>query len=297
MFKIKSFIWCLLGLSGYPSKGKDINPPAIPAENVVVSDNSFNSSDSVALVMSNTSFVAALLREHFEPTELALDAMRSYRAEIQNGGFSQFIYNSRLKPELLNFVREGLKSMGAKEHLDLFEKSMKVLEKLTADELEAFLESGYFGENPEREVLNDPSDEFYALMKTHDLVKMNGDWLRGLPNLTVLTISQMQDEINRRSAAMPDRANRVAAALAKEPRYLKLIRGLCAKSGQTFKHITAGDPSHRFEGKPVIAWYFYTDKGVHYMVDVNEKALMFTSGKDLLVAKIPAPTEPQKEAG
>lgn len=301
MSKIKSFILCLLGLSGYPSKGEDVNPPAIPPENVVVSDSSFKSPDSVALVMSNTSFVAALLREHFEPTELARDAMRSYyvdyyRAEIQNGGFSQFIYNSRLKPELLSFVREGLKSMGAKEHLDLFEKSMKVLEKFTADELKAFLESGYFGENPERDVLNEPSDEFYALMKTHDLVKMNGDWLRRLPNLTVLTISQMQTEINRRAAAMPDRANRVAAALAKEPRYMKLIRGLCAKSGQTFKHITAGDPSHRFEGKSVIAWYFYTDKGVHYMVDINEKALMFTSGKDLLVAEIPAPTEPQEEA-
>lgn len=300
MLNLKLLIICFLALLSISSKGADVSLPVIPGDHVVVSDNSFKTTDSTALVMSNVSFVGALFDEHFEPAEIAPDSMRSYyvdyyRAEIQNGGFSQLVYNSKLKPEVLTYVREGLTAMGAKEHLQLFDKSLKVLEKLSPDDLKKFLESGDFGENPERDVLNDPSDEFYALMKTHDLVRINGDWLRSLPNLTVLTIPQMQAEVNRRAAAMPNREARLAAALAREPRYKKLIRKLSAKAGQNFKQITAGDPSHRYGDKPVIAWYFYTNKGLHYMLDVEGKALMFTSGKNQLVAEILAPPDSSTE--
>jgi hypothetical protein len=296
MLNIKSLIIRVLAFLSISSKGADVTLPVILGDHVVVSDNSFKASDSTALVMSNVSFVGALFDEYFESAEIAPDAMRSYyvdyyRAEIQNGGFSQLVYNSRLKPEVLVYVREGLTAMGAKEHLQLFEKSLKVLEKLSPADLKKFLESGYFGENPERDVLNDPSDEFYALMKTHDLVRINGDWLRSLPNLTVLTIPQMQAEVRHRAAVMPNREARLAAALAQEPRYKKLIRQLSAKAGHNFKQITAGDPSHRHGGKPLIAWYFYTDKGLHYMLDVDGKALMFTSTKNQLVAEIAAPPD------
>ncbi|OAI56542.1 hypothetical protein AYO49_00625 [Verrucomicrobiaceae bacterium SCGC AG-212-N21] len=279
-------------------KDGEVGAP-FPVKNVVVSTTSFQSKDPHAVVSSNVSFLNHLFKEHFKEGEVSRDALRSYYvdyyvAQILNGGFSQFVYNSRWNAHVIQLVREGLQAMSATEHLKLFEESAKVLDKLSEADLKKYLERDYFGENPQRDALNDPSDKFMALMKTEDLYALNGKWLRSLPHLTILSIEDMQAEIDRRAAAMPNREARVAEALASEPRFQKIIRALCARSGQKLSDITAGNPSHVYQGQRVLAWHFITDKGHHYMVETGGKALMFNDESDKPIADVDAPAPVSK---
>jgi hypothetical protein len=52
--------------------------------------------------------------------------------------------------------------------------------------------------------------------------------------------------------------------------------------------VTAGDPNHQQNGQPVVAWHFLTDKGHHYMVDADGKAVMFNGTTKEVVTEIEA---------
>jgi hypothetical protein len=271
-------------------------PEQISREAVVVSKPSFKSSDPYDLISSNISFLNALFEEHLRHAEVSSDALRSYYvdyylAEVNNGGFSQFVYNSRWEEEVVKLVREGLRAMGAQQHLALFEKVAGLVKRLGKKGLRAYLASEYFGDNAVRDNLNAPNEDFFAISKQEDLIVLNSAWLRGLPNLMVLTIPQMEKEVKRRAEAIPDRAERIAEARASEPRYVKLIRALCERAGQQFEQVTAGDPAHKHAGRETLAWYFFTDRGLHYMVEADGKALMFRETSKKKICEVDAPDE------
>ena len=265
-------------------------------QSVVVSKSSLESDDPYDVVYSNITFLNALQSEHFAPTELSADAMRSYYvdyylAQVNNGGFSQFVYNSGWAEDTIRCVREGLLAMGATQHYELFNQSASILDRLGPDGLERFFESEYFGDNEERDILNEFDDKFYDLSEREDLIKLNADWLKGLPNLVVMTIDEMKEEVERRAAGLPDREARAAEAIANEPRFMKLMRALCAKAGHEFSHATAGDPTHEYDGQQTLAWHFITDKGHHYMVDADGKAMMFDGDSNEQIVTIDASDE------
>lgn len=73
-------------------------------QSVIVSDLSFASEAPYDVVESNITFVNALLEEQCRPEEIAPDALRSYYvdhylAQMNNGGVSRFVYNSRWSPQ------------------------------------------------------------------------------------------------------------------------------------------------------------------------------------------------------
>lgn len=214
-----------------------------------------------------------------------------YLAQVNNGGFSQFVYNSGWEQDTIRYVREGLLAIGANQHYELFNQSATILDRLGADGLEKFFESEYFGENEERDILNEFDDKFDDLSEREDLIQLNSDWLKGLPNLVVMTVDEMKDEVERRAASLPDREARAAEALANEPRFMKLMRALCAEAGHEFSHATVGDPTHEHNGQQILAWHFITDKGQHYMVDTDGKAMMFDGDSDEEVVAIEATDE------
>src|SRR5688500_13945964 len=110
----------------HPRPMRTVMPPELLSPDVVVSTRSMASDDPVGVVDSNISFVNllfedALLRED----EMAREALCSYyvdylHCQVQNGGFAQFVWNSRWRPELNGMVREGLEQMGAAEHVAAF---------------------------------------------------------------------------------------------------------------------------------------------------------------------------------
>ena len=247
---------------------------------VVVSLDSFQSREASALIESNAAFLGALFGEHVRHDEIVPEALHSYYADyylgqIENGGFSQFVYNTEWDQQVVGHVRAGLQAMGALEHLALFEQGAAIVDNFGAAGLRAYFDSGYFGDNEDRDVLNDINAAFFALNERENLTALHSAWLRSLPNLYVMTDAEMAQELRRRADAMPDRDARIAAARAAEPRWLQLIRVLCIEAGHEFSRATAGDPAHVHEGRAIVAWHFLTDRGHFYMLDLNDRALMF----------------------
>lgn len=265
--------------------------PVSPAA-VIVSTRSHKSKAPYDIIDSNIAFINALREEHFLPHELSRDALLSYYvdyylAEVNNGGFSQFVYNSRWSDEVVSLLRDGLRSIGARRHMALFERGARMVHALGKRKLKQFMSSEYFGDNnPERDSLNAINDDFFELLKVEDLIALNSAWLRARPTLVVLSVKNMEAEIRNRVATQPDRTQRIALARASEPRYMKLIRALCDRAGHTLSHVTAGDPGHLYEGEQTMAWHFITNHGHHYMLDVRGEALMIHGDSKRSIARI-----------
>lgn len=160
-------------------------------DKVIVSENSFNSTDPYDIIDSNISYINLLREEGFEG-EICPEAETSYyidyyASQVKNGGFSQFVYNSGWNDELNALIRNGLEKMQATEHLAYFNQQATVVDNYDELELARFLDGDYFGKNPTREALN--NDDFFNIKE--NLIELNANWLKSLPNLCVLTIEQM----------------------------------------------------------------------------------------------------------
>lgn len=255
-----------------------------------MSANSVASDDETDVIESNISVVNALLAEHLTIDELAPDAVRSYyvdyfHAQVMNGGFSQFVYNSRWNPTLVEVVRNGLAGMGATVALAAFEAGSRAVERLGKTRLDEYLASEYFGDNPIRDTINEGLDP----ATVEDLRAVNARWLRAHPGLVVATIDEMLAEVNRRAAAVPDRAARIARARASEPRDLQLIRRLCEEAGHELERRTAASLLS-YEGEKRWGFFFRTDRGAHVMIDLGTKALMFPSSAVHRTAEVVDPS-------
>ncbi|MFO0569130.1 MAG: DUF4375 domain-containing protein [Polyangiaceae bacterium] len=242
---------------------------------IVISDESLASESPTDVVLSNVAFVNALFGELLTPEEIAPDALRSYyvdylEAQVMNGGFAQFVYNSRWDPSVVQLVREGLERMGAVRELEAFASGAARVDSTDPRALESFLASDYFGNNATRDAFNAALPAEFA----EGLQAANAAWLRRHAKLVVAPIDEMRSEVRRRSAALPDRADRLARARAAEPRDLKLIRRLCEEAGHEFGRRTAAD-RRALHGQEVWAFFFVTDRGPHFMIDLGTSALMF----------------------
>ncbi len=265
---------------------------ALLSDSILVSKQSVSSDDGYDIIDSNIESVNELVDRLVEYDEITPEALKSYYvdyylAQVLNGGFSQFIHNIGCDGQIIEFVQEGLVDMQAKEHAALFEKSLGIIERLSEEELDRFLDSEFFGENAERDALNEFNDEFYALNQRDDLIEYNSRWLKQHPKLKALDEGELEDVIDAIVAKIPDLEEREAAALDNQPRYAQVIELLCDASGRELDRITAGDPSHEHEGKTRVAWHFLTDDGQHfYMVDLGDKALMFDGESNKLIVEI-----------
>lgn len=257
---------------------------------VIVSRESLGSEDVRALIDSNIGVINTLRREHLTFDEISRDALRSYyvdyyHAEVMNGGFSQFVYNSKWQSLAIDLVKEGLASIGATRHLALFRQGEGIVTSLGA-RLRRFFSSDYFGTNRNRDQLDLLTSRFYELDKKESLEQLNALWLKTLPNLLPLSSEEMKQAIAERVSAVPDMGPRIAKARANEPAWLKQIRALCAQAGQELSGLNAGDPTHEYLGKKVFAHHFSTDHGHHYMIEVDGQALMFSGRNNEKVAEI-----------
>ncbi len=263
-------------------------------EALLLTNESLKSPDPSAVIEANIAVVNGLFAQHLEAQEISRDALRSYYvdyylAQMQNGGFSQFVYNASASGEVFTLVTEGLESMGAKKHLALFEKGVEGLVALGQKKVKEFLASEYFGTNKTRDALAKIDDAFYRLQEKEELTTLNARWLKGHADLVALPAAKLDAELKRRGARLPDRARRIAKALAAEPRYLQLIRALCKRAGHELDRVTAGDPSYKHDGASTVAWHFLTDRGHFFMVESKGKAHMLDGKTKKSVASVAAP--------
>lgn len=167
-------------------------------DKVIVSQDSFNnSSDPSDIIASNISFINVLKEENYQG-EFCHEAELSYYldyylAQVKNGGFSQFVYNSGWNDELIALIAEGLEKIQAHQHLDFFNKQVNLVNHYDEMELARFLDGDYFGKNPTREAFN--NDAFFTIKE--NLTELNANWLKSLPNLQTLTIDEMFEAIEQ----------------------------------------------------------------------------------------------------
>ena len=260
---------------------------------IVISEESYNSEKEYEIIYSNIVYLNTLFSEYISLEEVSDDALKSYYvdyylSQLNNGGFSQFIFNSGWKNDTIRYIRDGLKEMGATKNLDHFNRSVDILNGLGSERINEFLESEYFGTNEVRDILNTFDDVFFSLQENEDLVHLNAQWLKQYGKLEILTEEEISNKIRSIALSIPDRDSRIQKALENEPRYYKLIRALCKKAGQKFKVVTAGNPTNQYKDQQVFAWHFLTESGHYYMIEYDGQAIMFSKASNEIFATIPA---------
>jgi len=258
--------------------------------NIIISKQSLESNDSYDVIMSNIDNLNTLFDELVEYSEVSVEALYSYfvdyyLAQVNNGGFSQFVYNTGWDAFMVKHVREGLNAMNAKQHANLFEKSANLIDQFTVEQLEQFLEGQYFGENEQRDILNNFDDQFYELNDIEDLIEINSQWLKQHSKLQVVDENELDEVIEKITNQIPNLEKRKQQALENRPRYFKIIDALCQQAGYELDRITAGDPTYEYQGESILAWHFLTDEGHFYMLDLDDQALMFDD-QDQQVAQL-----------
>ncbi len=167
-------------------------------KNIIVSKKSNNSTDLYDIIYSNITVVNLLREQEVKDEQIHEDSLLSYYidyylAENNNGGFSQFVYNSKWNHDINAKIELGLQRIGALKHLEYFQKQKNRVDSLHADEIEKFFESDYFDENPTRDKLE--NDSYFDIQE--DLIELNGNWLKKHAHLKVLTIEDMFQEIEK----------------------------------------------------------------------------------------------------
>lgn len=275
-------------------------PP--PDAIVVLASALADDEDPSTIVQSNISYLDMLAGEYIRNDEMNEDALRSYQVdyflmEWENGGFSQFVYNTHWDPVIVRRVSEGLAAMGAKRILKAFEKGAKMINALGKEALEQYINGSYFHEEGEED--QDPIDwesideAIAKAADKEDIAELHGEWLRKHPKLFVMESEEdMRAEARRRGEALPDRDARKARALAERPRFERLIDALCKASRQELDRLTTIDPNAEWNGESVRAYHFLTDEGHHYMFELNGKAYMIEGKSKTEVCNIDAPPDP-----
>ena len=126
---------------------------------IYVSQQSFNDEDEYEIVSSNIDLLNILLNEYLNEDEIHPASLQSYyvdyyHAQVHNGGFSQFVYNTGANERIFALVEQGLAAMGAEQNLNLFRRAISSLQQFDEAQMEAFLNGEYFGENETRDILN-----------------------------------------------------------------------------------------------------------------------------------------------
>lgn len=226
------------------------------------------------LVWGNIDTVNTLFEIYVNEDEICQEALYSYyvdyyNAQVNNGGFSQFIYNSKNNQQIQEFIAKGLQEMNAQGHL------------------EQFLMGEYFGEdNPQREFLNQFDDLFFELIENEDLFAINNEWLSQHPKVERISDDDFMQVIQDIQNSIVDWEQREQQAYENRPQYVKLIEALCDKAGLTLESINAGDPLFEYQDEMYLAWYFSTDKGVFYMLELNDKAILFDAETQTKVVEL-----------
>lgn len=261
-----------------------------PVDRVLIHRNLWDSEDTCDRVQGLVNWVNRVLFECFyEVDEVPTTALQSYYvdyylAQVNNGGLSQFVFNSRWNPKTVAFVRDGLAAMGASRHAKLFAELARSVDGLGKD-LGKFLESEYFGTNDIREKLDRLTSEFYALNKTEDLTGRNHAWIATFPNVDVAegaaftqrweAYAQLDAVRTTRKAAAEKAAEENASPLE------KFLKAWCAGKKRSFDQITAID---------IDGIHFFAD-GKKFAAQVDGARMRFLDADDREIDSMAVPAE------
>ncbi len=257
---------------------------------ILINQEELNSDDKYDLIYGIIEYVNGLLEAHYQAEEIPTEAFFIYYVDYYlqqtlNGGISQFIYNSNWNPQVIKFVETGLREIKAEKNLELFSKITSEVSLLDND-LTEYLQGDYFDSRTDiRDLLNKFNDEFYNLQESEDLVELNYNYVRNLPNLELLTTSDYRNKFQKLCDSVPDKENRLRQAEENEPEHIKIIKRLCKKSGQEFLTSNAGTFAE-YKGNKVFEMHISTSLGHHYVIVLDNSALLFDGTTKELITEI-----------
>jgi len=219
----------------------------MPINDIIISQDSFQSENRHAIVSSNNQYVTKLFQNNIKEDKISEDALKSYYIDfylshIQHNSFSSFIKNFSNKSKILYYIKAGLETLKTEKHLALFQKV-------------------FFEEN--KSFLKDSLDnEFKNIQKDENLLYLNHKWLMNHPKLIIMNHNYIDKKIEDHIIKYKD-----------DKRHIKIIKQLCKIINEEFIAITAGDINNIYNR----AWHFNTAKGRYYIIEKNNIVTMYNS--------------------
>jgi len=242
--------------------------------------------------------------------------------QILNGGFLQFVHNSKWDNKFIAGVRNGLAAIGAAEHLAVFDRAAQMIDEAYARADGKLDADGFCAafEELEREHLSDPKlsqrlgmdvDDSWTWAQRWEIAQvMNAVYIGTWDNVRCLPRAEYERALDRIVADVPDLGKRREAYEAARPWEKRTIDRFVAKIGLDYVWYTAFTP-RAYNGKTVWCWNFVVGRtigeGHHQAIFVDGEAIIFKGDTDEVAARMPAPestfgsgvarNEPEQEPG
>lgn len=267
------------------------------SQNPVVLTKASIEAGSEEVVDANVHVVNAMYGSLLDSGEIAPSALRSYYVDFYvtqslEGGFAQYVFTAD-RDEVDPLIREGLESMGAKAHLELFNRTVSVFDALSEEDEERYLDGDLDAEEESNDAVRTMEEldgEFEELFETENITALNAAWLLGQEGLLVLDDEELSAYIERQVELLPDLEERQARAdeeaLDEAPDFEIIIRELCDVAGYALEKITMGNPNYVHNGEKTLAWHFSTDHGEFLMVEEEDEAFMINPESQEIVAAV-----------
>jgi hypothetical protein len=274
-----------------------------------------------------TSFAHGLWQRHVLDAEMPTPVINVSRVnylvgQVLNGGFLQFVENSRWNRSFVGEVRSGLAAIGANEHLAVFEGGARLIDEAYAKD-GGTLDRSKFEEafeKLEREHLSNEKLSRRLARSVDESWKWGDRWqcaqllsaryIDGWQDVRRVPAAAYSAELDRLAAEIPDLAARRKMREDARPWEKKAIDRLVAQAGLSNIWYT-GFSARAHNGKKLWCWNFTVGKtsgqGHHQAIFVDGEAIMFRGTTEEIVARMPAPeavpgsgvarNEPDREPG
>lgn len=217
-------------------------------DKIVVSEKSLHNYHFHDIVHSNIEYITKLFQKNIKDIYICEDALKSYYVDyylshIKHGGFFTFCKEIQENSKILYYVKEGLHSIGAKQHLELLETTL----------------NSY---NRKVKFLSLFDELFFEIQIKENLLKLNTEWLLKHPKIFAIEEKQMNKIVKKH-----------IKSLGEEQRHTKIIQKLCDIANEEFIRVTVGDKRNIYN----TSWYFKTTNGYYYMIEKDSKVTMYNS--------------------
>jgi hypothetical protein len=224
--------------------------------------------------------------------------------EVLDGGFLQFVHNSKWHKSFIAGIRSGLAAIGAKEHLAVFEGAARLIEEAYASS-GGKLDTGKF-----KDAVNQLERKYLSNLKltwrTGWIVGNSWTWGDRWQSVQILSARYIEKwqgvqhlpradyeaALDRLAARIPDLAARRQKSEDARPWEKNIIDRLVAQAFLSDIWYTSFS-TREYNSRKVWCWNFTVGKtpgqGHHQAIFVDGKAIMFKGNTDQIVAQRPAP--------
>jgi hypothetical protein len=242
--------------------------------------------------------------------------------QILNGGFLQFVHNSKWDKNFIAGVRNGLAAIGAAEHLAVFDGAAQMIDEAYERD-DGKLDTARFCaafDELEREHLSGPKlsqrlgmdvDDSWTWAERWQIAQvMNAVYIGTWDNVRRMPLADYEQALDRIVADVPDLEKRREEYEAARPWEKRTIDRFVAQIGLDYVWYTAFS-ARGYNGKTVWCWNFVVGRtigeGHHQAIFVDGEAIIFKGDIDEVAARMPAPesasgsgvarNEPEQEPG